>query len=584
MASFTKPLEQRDTRAGGTLFWIVFIALILLHAGIILSARFFPFVDLPIHLAFSTQYQCLQEPGHLYGDYYFLDRFFGQPNFFYTLFCAQPVFASVMAGHKVFMLFYIILLPLSVWALIRSLGGDPWYSLFAFLYIYNYSLMYGFMGFAASLPFVFLILAVFYRHLNRKGWLWPAALAALLCILYSTHLVVFGFTLAVLSVMTLVLGWGRPKELFRKGLGLLPGYLLLAQWILFFRETELHDESRMKEMFGYFNREFLHGLWQRKDFYLWDQSFLYPGRKGYWIAVLFALALFLTAVCTRSATPFSTVWKRIRRPAVWILVFLLAAGSAVLFFSGQKDFSHLFNRFGFFLFFGLAFLFGLAFTLRTDWQRIRQPAFFLLVFILITGLAIVLLPQTKNFYHSYFRFSVFLCLGLVAFFSLSGSGRMGRVRVPAAVAACVVYGLLWFGYFMDFKADSKDLTPDLFPEAEKGRALAGLIYDSGFRGKPVYKHFANYYIVWKQGLLAPRTLDIRNTVYAIRPKPALLRFPVGFEGLAEGDRYRGQFRELDYILVRGGIPENQKPYFSSHHQSRSSGRWRLFQKNPAVGL
>jgi len=575
---------KRAARPGTTLFWILFLALILVNTCIILNTRFFPFVDLPIHLAFSTQYRCLQDPGHLYQDYYFLDRFFGQPNFFYTLFCAQPVFGSVMAGHKIFMLLYIILLPLSVWTLIRSLGGDTWYSLFAFLYIYNYSLMYGFMGFAASLPFVFFILAVFYCHLNRKGWVWPAALAVLLCILYSTHLVVFGFTLASLSVLLLVSGWGKPKNLFRKGLGLVPGYLLLVQWILFFRETELHDENRMKEMFGYFNREFLHGLWQRKDFYVWDQSFLFPGRKGFWIGALFALAMFLTTVCTRSATPFSSLRKRIRRPAAFVLVFLLAAGSAVLIFSRQKNFPVLFNRFGLFLFMGLAFLFGMAFYYRTDWQRIRRPAFFILVFILITGLAILLLPQTTNFYHSFYRFSVFLCLGLAVLFSLPDPDGMGRIRIPVAAATCAVYGLLWFGYFRDFKADSSDMIPGIFPEPAKGRALAGLIYDNQFRGRPIYKHFANYYIVWEQGLLAPRTLDIRNTVYAVRPKPLLLRFPVGFEGLAEKDRYRGQLAELDYLLVRGDIPANQLRYFDGHSLARSNGKWRLYQKNLAPGL
>src|SRR4030042_2449744 len=98
------------------LFWIIFFALILLHACIILRARFFPFGDLPIHLAFATQYQCLQNPDHLYQHYYFLDHFFSPPTFFYTFFCAQPVFDSVMTGNKIFMLLYVLLLPFSVWA------------------------------------------------------------------------------------------------------------------------------------------------------------------------------------------------------------------------------------------------------------------------------------------------------------------------------------------------------------------------------------------------------------------------------------------------------------------------------------
>ena len=179
---------------------------------------------------------------------------------------------------------------------------------------------------------------------------------------------------------------------------------------------------------------------------------------------------------------------------------------------------------------------------------------------------------------------MFLCLGLAVLFSLPDPDGMGRIRIPVAAATCAVYGLLWFGYFRDFKADSSDMIPGIFPEPAKGRALAGLIYDNQFRGRPIYKHFANYYIVWEQGLLAPRTLDIRNTVYAVRPKPLLLRFPVGFEGLAEKDRYRGQLAELDYLLVRGDIPANQLRYFDGHSLARSNGKWRLYQKNLAPGL
>jgi len=584
MKSFPLPSGQHAAKPHRALFWILFVLLILLHACIILGAEFFPFVDLPVHLAFSTQYRCLQDPGHLYQDYYFPDRLIGRPNVFYTFFCAQPVFGSVMLAHKIFMLFYIILLPLSVWALVRSLGGDAWYSLFSFLYLYNYNLMYGFMGFAASLPLVFFILALFYIHLNRRSWTAAAGLALLLCALYSAHWIVFVFTLAVLSVLLLVSNRKSAGSFLVKGLGLLPGYLLFAWWMFSSRGTELQDESRIREMFGTFSRDLLHEWWQRREFYVWDQSFLFPGRKGTWIATALALAVFLTAVCIRPSSPVRVLWKRISRTAFIALACVLAAGSAVLAFSGQRQFSHLSNRLGFFLFLGIAALFSAAWYSRKEWKRIRRPGVYMLLFVLMSASAVLLMPQTRHFYHSYYRFSVFLCLGLVILFSLAGSRPMGRIRIACTAAACFAYGLLWYGYFRDFKADSSDFSRQLFPDPARDRVLAGLIYDSGFRGQPVYRHFANYYIVLKQGLLAPRTSDIRNTVYALRPKPALLRFPVGFEGLAEGDRYKGQFMELDDILVRGDIPMSQTRYFSGHSLKRSNGQWRLYQKNQDAGL
>jgi len=566
------------------LFWILFISLILLHACVILGTEFFPFVDLPVHLAFSTQYRCLQDPGHLYQDYYYHDRLIGRPNVLHILFCAQPVFGPVMQAQKIFMLFYIILLPLSVWALVRSLGGDVWYSLFSFIYLYNYNMMLGFMGFAASLPLVFFVLAVFYIHLNRRSMPSAAGLALLLCILYSAHWIAFVFTLAVLSVLLLV--WNRKSAgtLLAKGLGLLPGYLLFAWWMLSSRGTELQNESRISDMFETYGRGLIHEWWLRREFYLWDQSFLFPGRKGIWIATALALAVFLTLLCIRPASPVPGPRKRLRRTVFFTLAYVLAAGSAVLAFSEWKSFSHLFTRFGFFMFLGIAAFFAAARFSRQEWKRIRRPGTYMLLFVLVSGSAVFLMPQTRHFYHSYTRFSVFLCLGLVVLFSLADPRPMGRIRIACTTAVCVIYGLLWAGYFRDFNSDNSDFSKRLLPDPARGRVLAGLIYDSGFRGHPVYRHFANYHIVLKQGLLAPRTSDIRNTVYALRPKPALLRFPFGFEGFAEGDRYKGQLMELDDILVRGDIPVNQARYFSGHTLTRSSGRWRLYQKKPSAGL
>ena len=105
------------------MFWTLAGMLGLLHFFWMLTLPFWPFTDLPNHLAVAAIYRDYDAPDSLYRNYVLLERLF-QPNTFFPWFCSLPFFASVEQGARVFYGLYILALPLSVWSLLRRLGGD----------------------------------------------------------------------------------------------------------------------------------------------------------------------------------------------------------------------------------------------------------------------------------------------------------------------------------------------------------------------------------------------------------------------------------------------------------------------------
>src|SRR5688572_16652180 len=114
----------------------------LINSFFLLSMPLLPFIDLPNHLAEAAIFKYYGQPGNILSDYYKPAPWYF-PNTFHTLFCS--VFPSVEMGNKLFHIFYVVLLPVSVFFAIRQLNGNLWYGLLAILFTFGYNLSFGFV-------------------------------------------------------------------------------------------------------------------------------------------------------------------------------------------------------------------------------------------------------------------------------------------------------------------------------------------------------------------------------------------------------------------------------------------------------
>jgi hypothetical protein len=152
------------------------------------------------------------------------------------------------------------------------------------------------------------------------------------------------------------------------------------------------------------------------------------------------------------------------------------------------------------------------------------------------------------------------------------------------IAVVALHFGLWAGYFSDFKKESRSFTKNLFPVAAGQKKLAGLIYDFQFRGRPIYIHFPNYYITWKQGIASTCLIDYRfGTIRRKASKTALPSYR-RIEWVGKRQGYDGRFANMDLLLVRGEIPGPHRVYMKHFTLQRRSGKWSLYVRSvPAAG-
>jgi hypothetical protein len=144
--------------------------------------------------------------------------------------------------------------------------------------------------------------------------------------------------------------------------------------------------------------------------------------------------------------------------------------------------------------------------------------------------------------------------------------------------AALAYTLLWFQYIYSFNRQNNNFNPELFGGMSQGTKLAGLIYENEYRGRKVYIHFPNYFIVWKKGIAASKIIDYRfGVVRRVAPESEL---PFYEEFIAENFRHQTQYSTVDYLLVRGNAPVKDDPNLREFSLWRRSEPWKLFKKLP----
>jgi hypothetical protein len=180
-------------------FWLAFLALYLLTALPILRAELPPLVDYPNHLA--RMHVLIEQPRSAALQQYYELRWSPLPNLAMDL--TVPVLARIMPlewAGKVFVLIFLALLPAGA-AFLHRVATGQWsvWPLFAFVFLYNHLLVWGFLNYLCGLGLALMAFAVWLALASRPAALRAGAAALCALVLFFAHLmacVVFGMLIA----------------------------------------------------------------------------------------------------------------------------------------------------------------------------------------------------------------------------------------------------------------------------------------------------------------------------------------------------------------------------------------------------
>jgi len=270
----------------------------------------------------------------------------------------------------------------------------------------------------------------------------------------------------------------------------------------------------------YYRSEYLPTLYRRAAFFFWDNFALYASVKGWIVAACFSIFI----------VHFPLVSWAKRRPS------------------------------------------GKPWKLNLSTEHLLLVA--ALLFYLILPRRI---PGTA---HLYERFSVLVLLALILLGSRVVSQGRPRVMRIAIVGVCLLHFGLWTDYHVAFRADGSSFGREILPDGEGNGRLASLIFEPDFRGRPVYNHFQDYYTVWKRGVTVSKVGDFRY--YPIRKKVSTTVLPIYNEWIGKWGRYDGRYRDMDYLLVKGRLPEDMREHVERFAEEEAAGDWRLYKKKETL--
>ena len=498
-------------------FWVVFIVVLAVHLYNVGAQRLYPFLDMPNHLALASIYKSYGEPDNQFETFFSL-KMFPKPNVVHTVFCGSQLFPDVGFANKVFYLLYIVLFSSAIMLLIVRCGGNRWYGLLAFLFLYNINVCYGFTGFTSALPAILFLLYLTINYIEKRSILAAGAIAILLPCIFFMHAMAFLFAVMVFLACVFF-------DMYRRGLWqrifaclalCIPGLVLFCVWYID-DSRGYNGPSMIASLLHYYQHTFLGSFWQRGAIMIHDNFRLSGTALGYAAAMLFSC---ITVFC--AVVP---AWEK----------------------KGQKHVA-------------------------------STPGFYCIIIFLVCGiLCSFLIPESLPGYSFlYQRFSVLVFLGIV----LAGSIAAPAV-LPVSMKTClcvvvVLHAALWFQCFRAFDAENTGFDETFFSACSAGDIVGGLMYDYRFRNVSMYDNCPDYYTAWKQGVSTTRLADDRSFVIRRRVGTDILPEYIGWLGKGGSKQYDGRYSELDYILVRGEIPLEVRGMMKNFTVVNQRGAWLLY--------
>lgn len=493
---------------------IVIALFVLVNAVFLFSMPLLPFIDLPNHLAEATIYRYYGEEGNVLANYYKPTPWYF-PNTFHTVFCS--LFPDVEIGNKVFHILCIALMQVSTFIVIRQLGGNVWYGLLATLFTYNYNLTYGFVGFAISTPTLILLFYLILRDFEKDTPLLKIAIGALLILLFLMHAQNALFGLVLFGLMTLYRFRHSFRQILLRGIFIpLPLLILIFTW--WFTRGGENEQSTSGYLLEYYKSHYLPDFLMRFRIVVFDNFQLREGVPG----LILAAFLFLMILV----------------PLIWFKPWRYKSSLGLLL-----------------------------------------PNYVYPIIFFLTGfLCYIMLPDQLPGQSPLFqRFCTIVILAFIIFASVWLKDVTTRGLKYFVITSIVVYSTLWFEYIYSFNQMNTTFNASLFKDVPNNMRMAGLIYDHKYRGRKVYIHFPNYFVVWNKGIAASKIIDYRFGV--VRRVANESEVPFYTEYIGDGYKEIDDYRQLEYLLVKGKAPVSADVNLSGFTLMRDAGEWRLFQRS-----
>lgn len=485
---------------------------IVVNAIFLLAMPLLPFIDLPNHLAEATIYKYYGTSGNNIAQYYQPTPWYF-PNTFHTVFCS--LFPTVELGNKVFHILYIIILQVSVYLVIKQLNGNPWFGLLAILFTYGYNVTYGFVGYAISTATLIILFYFTLRDIKEdKVWL-KAVIAFLLVMLFLMHAQNALFGLLLYGLMMLYRYRTSFKKLFIRAVFIpLPLVALIFAW--WFTRDASNEESTGGYLLKYYTSDYFRDFGIRLRLIVFDNFQLREGMPGIFIAVLLFACIILPLLYFKPWK--NTMWRSLlHSEGVYALIFLITSFACYLFLPdklpGQTPLSQ--------------------------------------------------------------RFCSLVMLSFIVFASMGLNKTQSAGLKYFVLIVAVGYTALWFEYIYSFNNENRNFNKNLFAGLDNHSRLGGLIYDNKYRGRKVYIHYPNYFLVWNKGIVTSKIIDYRFGV--VKRVASESEIPFYNELIGEGYKTITQYAHLEYLLVRGKAPVTRDVNLENFAPVQHLGQWRLYR-------
>lgn len=487
------------------------LTFVAVHAIALCAFPLLPFIDLPNHLSEATIFQQYGAADNSLAEYYKPVPAYF-PNTLHPVFCSM--FSNIETGNKVFHVLCVVLLVLSVHLIIKKLNGNPWYGLLALLFTYNYNFTYGFVGFAMSIPMLFFLFYLILLDVERERVVIRIAIAVVLVLLFLSHAQNALLGLLLYGVVMLYTYWKTPGKLVARVLTVpLPLIVLIVSWWI--TRDKQNESSTLDYLFTYYTSSYFREFPMRFRIVVFDNFQLLDGVPGIIVAALFFLCVLI--------------------PVLW--------------FKGWRNFSIIFK------------------------SRITIFAFVLLV--VVSGCYMILPDKLPGQTPLFQRFTTIVILALIICFSVLLRNVTSNALKYFAGATVVVYSFFWIEYMYAFNKQNEGFNRSFFSEAPNQSRIAGLMYQSRFRGRNVYIHYPNYFVVWNKGIAASKIIDYRfGLVRRVADENTL---PFYNELIGDGYKHIDTYDHLEYLLVHGQAPVQPDLNLEGFALTRQVGDWQLYR-------
>jgi hypothetical protein len=388
----------------------------------------------------------------------------------------------------------------------------------SFLFLYNFNTHWGFVGFTFSIPIFFLLIYFTLYYIGENTFPRAILISLLLIFLYTIHIITTLFALLSFTVICFIHNRKSITTFLKQLTAIIPVCILITIWM-----ATSKNGSILQYLGEFYSSYSFKILFQRvgKLFYL-DNSFFV-----YW--------------------PTGFAISRILLFSIVILFFIPVIGKSVEFFKG-----------------------------RPCSEREDDTGFYsmsLVSLLTLTFLCFFFLPpKIPGNTFLFERFAVFVFLVLLLTLSKTFKGKLSVFLPYFIFFFLIAHFGMYARYFYNFKIDSQTFTENLFPGDSKAKILAGIITEPDFMGNPVYVHYPNYYIVWRN---APAITGIVDYKYRnISRKVSKKILPPYRHWFSRKTAYDGSYDNMDYLLVRGNIA---KKYLRNFEPVKTQSRWKLYK-------